>query len=125
MSASIYCFDGFRLDTGRRQLLDPNGVEVKLTSHEIDVLVKFCQNPQQLLTRDQLTPRLNGRILSFERAVDVRIARLRRKLEDNRRKPTLIKTIRQSGYWFAPDVTIEPPAAKPPRAARDPGADPS
>src|SRR3954452_17866258 len=71
MSASIYCFDGFRLDTGRRQLLDPNGVEVKLTSHEIDVLVKFCQNPQQLLTRDQLTPRLNARILSFERAVDV------------------------------------------------------
>lgn len=121
MSASIYCFDGFRLDSGRRQLLDQNGVEVKLTSHEFDVLVKFCQNPQQLLTRDQLTPRVNGRLLLFDRAVDVRIARIRQKLEYNCRMPTIIKTIRQGGYWFAPDVTIAPSAA-PAGSAQNTGA---
>jgi two-component system OmpR family response regulator len=107
MPTPVYCFDGWRLDAGRRQLFRPDGTEARLTSYEHDILAIFCRNPQQLITRLQLAPRVNGKMLIFDRAIDVRIMRLRRKIEANPRDPTFIKTIRQNGYWFAPDVTTE------------------
>jgi two-component system OmpR family response regulator len=106
MPASIYCFDGWRLDSGRRTLSNPEGRLVRMTSHEIDMLVIFCKNPQKTLSRNDLAPRVNGKVLSFERSVDVRIVRIRQKIEVDSRTPEIIKTIRQGGYWFAPDVTV-------------------
>ena len=107
MPTTIYCFDGWRLDAGRRRLFDPDGTEVRMTSFEIDMLVMFCQNPQQALTRTQLGSRVNGKVLSSERAVDVRIGRIRAKIEKDPCSPEIIKTVRQGGYWFTPDVTVE------------------
>jgi two-component system, OmpR family, response regulator len=107
MPASIYCFDGWRLVPGRRQLFRPDGSEVRLTSHEIDMMIAFCEHPQQILTRMQLVPRIAGRVFSQDRAVDVRVARIRRKIEIDPREPEIIKTIRQNGYWFAPEVSTE------------------
>lgn len=107
MSAPIYGFDGWRLNAGRRQLYAPNGIEIKMTSHEIDMLLIFCRNPQQTLSRQDLASRFNGKILTCERSIDVRIARIRQKIEPFPGTPTIIKTIRQGGYWFAADVTVE------------------
>jgi two-component system OmpR family response regulator len=107
MPTLVYRFDGWRLDAGRRQLFNPDGKEVRLTSYEHDLLAIFCKNPQQIITRLQLAPRVNGKPLIFDRAIDVRIMRLRRKIETDPREPSMIKTVRQNGYWFAPDVTTE------------------
>lgn len=107
MPSSIYHFDGWKLDTGRRQLFNPDGIEVRMTSYELNLLIFFCRHPQQVIPRTKLSPRIDGRVLTFERAVDVRIARIRQKIEANSRSPNLIKTIRGEGYWFSPDVTTE------------------
>src|SRR5690348_8027203 len=107
MPKSIYLFDGWRLDAGRRQLFSPAGLEIKLTSVEFDVLVYFCQHAQEIILREDLVPRIGGRPVSMDRAVDVRVARIRGKIEANPDTPVLIKTIRYRGYWFTPDVAVE------------------
>jgi two-component system, OmpR family, response regulator len=107
MPKIVYLFDGWRLDAGRRQLIDPDGRKIVLTSSELNVLLVFVQNPQQTIARQDLLPRIGGRVISGDRAVDVRIARIRQKIEKDPRKPEVVKTIRQEGYWFTPDVTVE------------------
>jgi two-component system OmpR family response regulator len=107
MPKRVYFFDGWRLDPGRRQLFNPRGIEVRMTSAEFDLLLYLCQRPQQVVPRHDLMPRVGGRVVSMERAVDVRVARIRRKVEMDANAPALIKTIRYEGYWFTPDVIIE------------------
>jgi DNA-binding response OmpR family regulator len=107
MPKSVYVFDGWRLDTGRRQLLSPSGVEVRLTSSEFTVLTIFCSRPQEVVARTDLLPKVGGRTYVVDRAVDVRVTRIRQKIETDPRRPVIIKTIRQEGYWFTPDVTVE------------------
>ena len=79
--------------------------EVRLTTGEFDLLAAFVKNPNQVLTRDQLLhfsrDREAGR---FDRRIDVRVGRLRSKLEDDLKKPTMIKTMRGRGYIFIPEV---------------------
>ncbi len=102
-------FEGWRLDMARRQLLDPSGIPMPLTSGEFNILAIFCQNPQKVLSRDALLDLLHGRAAAvFDRSVDVQISRLRRKIEPNLKNPTFIKTVRYGGYFFTPSVsTVE------------------
>lgn len=99
-------FDGWRLDTSRRELTAPGGAAIDLSGAEYDVLLAFLEHPQRVLTRDQILELSRNRAGDpFDRAVDSLISRLRRKIEpENVRRP-LIKTVRGAGYIFVPDVS--------------------
>ncbi len=99
-------FAGFTLEQARRRLLDPAGVEVPLTGGEYDLLLALVERANKVLTRDMLMDLLRGRQAGpFDRAIDVAISRLRRKLEDDGRNAQLIKTVRGGGYVLAAEVT--------------------
>lgn len=98
-------FHGWRIDALARQLLDPDGVEVSLTSAEFDLLLAFCRNPGRILTRAELLTLTHvGLAGPVERSIDVHISRVRQKIEPNPREPSLIKTVRMGGYVFAAQV---------------------
>ena len=98
-------FSGWRLETARRRLLDPEGAEVALTGGEYDLLLVLLERPNRVLTRDMLLDLLRGRQTGpFDRAIDVAISRLRRKLDDDGRNAQLIKTVRGGGYVLTCDV---------------------
>ncbi len=98
-------FEGWRLDTARRELRDPEGVLVALSAGEYDLLAAFATHPQRVLNRDQLLDLTKGREAApFDRSVDVQLSRLRRKIEPDPANPTLIKTIRGGGYMMAVPV---------------------
>ena len=103
--SSAMTFEGWTIDSLSRQLTDPEGVEISLTSAEFDVLLAFCQNPRRILTRSELLALTHvGLAGPEERSVDVHISRVRQKIEPNPRDPTLIKTVRMGGYIFTPHV---------------------
>lgn len=94
---------GFSLDLSAHRLLDAGGSEVPLTSMEFDLLRVFVGHPNQVLSRDQLLNLTRNRDWEpFDRSIDIRIARLRRKLEPDPDKPQLIKTVRGAGYCYVP-----------------------
>ncbi|HEX3347248.1 MAG TPA: response regulator transcription factor [Acetobacteraceae bacterium] len=98
-------FAGWTLDPPRRRLLNPEGVEVPLTGGEYDLLVALVDRANRVLTRDMLLDLLRGRQGGpFDRAIDVAISRLRRKLDDDGRRAQLIKTVRGGGYVLAAAV---------------------
>jgi two-component system OmpR family response regulator len=91
------------LNVASHQLLDGSGEEVPMTSMEFDLLKVFTEHPNKVLTRDQiLTLTRNREWEPFDRSIDIRIARLRRKVEPNADEPKAIKTIRGAGYMFVP-----------------------
>jgi two-component system phosphate regulon response regulator OmpR len=93
------------LDLDAHQLLGPDGEEISLTSMEFDLLKTFTQHPNRVLNRDQLLTLTRNRDWEpFDRSIDIRIARLRRKIEPQPEKPQVIKTIRGAGYMFVPDA---------------------
>jgi len=99
-------FAGWTLEAARRRLLNPDGIEVPLTGGEYDLLVAMLDRANKVLTRDMLLDLLRGRPAGpFDRAIDVAISRLRRKLEDDGRHAQLIKTVRGGGYVLAAEVT--------------------
>ena len=98
-------FAGWTLDPARRALLNAQGVEVPLTGGEFDMLLALAERAHQVLTRDMLLDLLRGRQAGpFDRAIDVAISRLRRKLGNGEADPTLIKTVRGGGYVLAAEV---------------------
>ncbi|WP_431285542.1 response regulator [Humitalea sp. 24SJ18S-53] len=98
-------FAGWTLEPGRRRLLNPDGAEVPLTGGEYELLTVLVERPNRVLTRDMLMDLLRGRQAGpFDRAIDVAVSRLRRKLEDDGRNPNLIKTVRGGGYVLAATV---------------------
>ena len=98
-------FSGWTLEPARRRLLNPDGAEVVLTGGEYDLLVALVERANRVLTRDMLLDLLRGRQAGpFDRAIDVAISRLRRKLEDDGRNSQLIKTVRGGGYVLAATV---------------------
>lgn len=104
----FYCFEGWRLDVGKRELLRSDGVVISLSSGEYDLLLALVQRPQRTLTRDQLLDLTRGRTaVVFDRSIDIQISRLRRKLADDPKDPRKIKTVWGGGYLFASDVTAE------------------
>ena len=104
-AARTITFAGWTLEPARRRLLNPEGVEVALTGGEYDLLQALVERPNRVLTRDMLLDLLRGRQAGpFDRAIDVAVSRLRRKLEDDGRHAQLIKTVRGGGYVLAADV---------------------
>ena len=92
------------LDLDARVLRDDDGRELPLTASEFMLLKAFADNPRRVLTRERLLDLANARDPdAFDRAVDVRITRIRRKIEPDPAHPTIIRTMRGSGYLFAPD----------------------
>ena len=102
-------FAGWRLDLVRHELRSPDGVVVNLSSGEFSLLRAFVERPQRVLTRDQLLEFARGpQSDAFDRAIDVQISRLRRKLEDKGDTTELIRTVRNEGYIFTPKVSRTP-----------------
>ena len=100
-SGEVFHFDGWRLDLGRRQLLTADGSEIVLTTGEFDILVVLARHPGRVFTREMLMDLTRGRTLeAFDRTIDAQIARLRKKIERDPRKPALIKSVRGVGYVF-------------------------
>jgi len=98
-------FNGWILEPARRRLMNPDAVEVALTGGEYDLLVALVERANRVLTRDMLLDLLRGRQAGpFDRAIDVAISRLRRKLEDDGRHAQLIKTVRGGGYVLAAEI---------------------
>lgn len=101
-------FDGMSLDCGARRLTDRTGREIELTRGEFELLQALAQHPQQVLSRDALMNALHGRDAGpFDRAIDVRVGRLRRKIEIDPARPRLIQSIRGAGYRFATAVQTD------------------
>jgi two-component system, OmpR family, response regulator len=101
-------FAGWKLDLTSRELRSPSGKEVRLTTGEFDLLAAFVNNPNQVLTRDRLLDLARNREAGpFDRTIDVQVGRLRRKLESDPQKPTMIKTVRGTGYIFTPAIEVE------------------
>ena len=99
-------FAGWCLDMVRRELRSPEGHLVTLSSGEFSLLRVMVERPQRILTRDQLLEMARGAESdAYDRAVDVQISRLRRKLNDGDSGPDLIRTIRNEGYVFDAVVT--------------------
>ena len=74
-AAKTYSFSGWMLETARRRLLNPDGVEVALTGGEYDLLVALLDRPNRVLTRDMLLDLLRGRQAGpFDRAIDVAVS---------------------------------------------------
>lgn len=98
-------FNSWQVDLAARELRDPEGTLVVLTSGEFDLLEALVERPQQVLSRDQLADLTSGRVLGpLDRSIDVALSRLRRKLGEDPKTPKLIKTVRHGGYYFASDV---------------------
>jgi two-component system OmpR family response regulator len=97
-------FAGWRLDLVKRELRSSQGVVVNLSSGEFGLLRALVEHPQRVLTRDQLLELARGpESEAFDRAIDVQISRLRRKLDDGGGQD-LIRTVRNEGYMFTPKV---------------------
>jgi two-component system OmpR family response regulator len=97
-----FLFAGWRFDTLKRELTDPQGVVVDLSTGEHDLLLTFLEAPQRVLSRDYLLDAARNRTAEpFDRAIDVQVSRLRRKMSVTE---DLIKTVRGAGYLFAADV---------------------
>jgi len=97
-----HAFGPFRLDTAARRLLR-GGTEVPTTPGEYDLLRVFVEHPNRVLSRDDLIARLKGYERdAFDRSIDVRVTRLRRKIEADPVHPAYIRTVRGEGYLFNP-----------------------
>ncbi|BBP01983.1 response regulator [Sulfuriferula nivalis] len=95
-------FADFVLDLSAQRLTRA-GVEVSLTTAEFAILQIFTSHPNRVLSRDQLMDMLKGYDRDpFDRSIDVRVTRLRRKIEDNPTEPVYIRTIWGQGYLFSP-----------------------
>lgn len=98
-------FAGWRLDLLRRELRSPDGVLINLSSGEFALLRSLVEHPEQILTRDQLLDLALGQDAEvYDRAVDVQISRLRRKLDYDGRGGDLIRTLPKKGYMFVAKV---------------------
>lgn len=96
-------FGAYRLDAEARRLVDAAGAEVALTRMELDLLAAFAAHPHQVLSRERLLDLAHGKDAEpFDRSIDMRIARIRRKIEPHPARPVVIRTVRGSGYIFTP-----------------------
>jgi DNA-binding response OmpR family regulator len=96
-------FGDLLLDLDEHRLLQPDGTELQITAMEFDLLAAFARNPNRVLSREKLLDLAHGHDSEpFDRSIDVRITRIRRKVERDPEKPQVIKTIRGAGYMFVP-----------------------
>jgi two-component system OmpR family response regulator len=101
-------FDDWVLDLSSRQLLSPSAKAVRLTTGEFELLAVLVNHANQVLSRDRLLDLSRHREAGpFDRTIDVQVGRLRCKLKDDPKNPTIIKTVRGGGYMFIPAVEFE------------------
>jgi two-component system phosphate regulon response regulator OmpR len=100
-------FGRCEIDIESRRLFEIGGGEVTITAMEYDLLTTFLANPNRVLSRDQLLLRTRNREWEpFDRSIDIRIGRLRRKIEpDPSGEPRCIRTVRNAGYMFIPNTS--------------------
>lgn len=92
------------VDIEQKTMFDENGEKVPLTSMEFDLLYTFITHARRVLTRDQLLELAHHqRWDPYDRSVDIRITRLRKKIEVDPAKPRVLKTVRGEGYMLVPD----------------------
>ena len=98
-SAKILCFANWQVDTTARHLIAPDGEIVALSGSEYRLLSVFLAHPQRILSREQIMDLTKGREVDiFDRSIDLWVSRLRNRLRDNAREPSIIKTVRSEGY---------------------------
>jgi two-component system phosphate regulon response regulator OmpR len=98
-------FGQCRLDLASHQLVGRDGDQIPITSMEFDLLKVFAENPGKALSRDRiLTLTRNREWDPFDRSIDIRVARLRRKVETDADNPQVIRTVRGVGYMFVSDT---------------------
>lgn len=91
------------LDLQSRRLVTLAGEEISLRAGEYELLKLFAENPNRPLSRDWLLETTSHREMeAFDRAIDIRILRIRRKIEADPARPTSIRTVRSAGYMFVP-----------------------
>jgi two-component system phosphate regulon response regulator OmpR len=97
----LVAFGGCLLDLERRRLTGPDGAEIDITAAEYELLALFARHPDRPLNRDQIMEGAHRRGWDvFDRSIDLRVMRLRRKIERNPEKPEVIRTVRNVGYVF-------------------------
>lgn len=102
----VVAFGQCRLDLDAHKLFDEDDKEISLTAMEFDLLKAFAERPNRVLSRDQLLELAHNRGWEpFDRSIDIRIARIRRKIETDPGKPQVIKTVRGAGYMFSTGPT--------------------
>ncbi|WP_284615839.1 response regulator [Aquabacterium humicola] len=98
-------FGACQLDLDERRLFGADGAEIPITAAEFDLLALFARHPNRPLNRDQIMEQAHNRGWDvFDRSIDLRVMRLRRKIERNPDKPEVIKTVRNVGYVFVPNA---------------------
>ena len=101
--ARCVAFGACVLNLDERRLFDADKREIEISAAEFDLLALFARSPNRPLNRDQIMEQAHNRGWDvFDRSIDLRIMRLRRKIERNPDKPELIKTVRNVGYVFVP-----------------------
>jgi two-component system, OmpR family, phosphate regulon response regulator OmpR len=96
-------FGRFVLNLPSRRLFAEDGSQVPLTSMEFDLLKALGTHPNKALNRDQILDLAHGREWDpFDRSIDIRITRIRRKIEEDPARPRIIRTVRGVGYMFVP-----------------------
>ncbi len=104
--AAGYTFDGWLVDAQSHALFNPSGEPTPLTSGEYQLLEAFVTHANRVLSRDQLIEWTSTNDSpAFDRSIDTRVGRLRKKLNEHPRQPRYIKTVRNGGYMFAAKVT--------------------
>ncbi|MBM3547633.1 MAG: response regulator transcription factor [Alphaproteobacteria bacterium] len=102
---TILAFADWTLDCGRRRLVRNGGADITLSAAEFELLRVLALHAQRVLSRDQLLDMTRHRSAGpFDRSIDVMIGKLRRKIEENPREPSLIKTVHGAGYVLAAPV---------------------
>ena len=91
------------VDRAGRRLLRPDGSEESVTAMEFDLIEAFLDNPYRVLSRDRLLDLAHRKNDDpFDRSIDIRVTRLRKKIEEDPSKTQTIKTVRGAGYIYSP-----------------------
>jgi two-component system phosphate regulon response regulator OmpR len=104
-AAAAHCvpFGRVVLDLDAHCLVSPDGTAAKLTAMEFDLLAVFARHPNRVLSRSVLLDLAHDRAEEpFDRSIDIRIARLRKKIENDPTRPEVLRTVRGAGYMFVP-----------------------
>ena len=107
-AARVLRFAGWRLEIATRNLVAADGVVVPLSGTDFKLLRIFLAHANRVLSRDQLVDLTQGRDAGpYDRSIDLQVSRLRRRLGDDPKEPSIIKTARGEGYVLAAEVTAE------------------
>ncbi|MEG0200575.1 MAG: winged helix-turn-helix domain-containing protein [Comamonas sp.] len=105
-AAKGFRFAGWELHTRSRKLRSCDGQEVGLTKTEYALLLILLKHPRKIMSRDSIMDMTQAEDKTYDRAIDVQILRLRRKIESRKGAPVLLKTKRSAGYFL--DTEVQP-----------------